>query len=83
MQKSLYLTMLLAAALLLLTGCGAEQAMKKGDRFYALGEYFDASGQYKKAYAQTPNKERINLIDGFMKYSRTLRNGSEQKKVNN
>jgi len=58
MQKSLYLTMLLAAALLLLTGCGAEQAMKKGDRFYALGEYFDASSQYKKAYAQTPNKER-------------------------
>ena len=58
MQKSLYLTMLLAATLLLLTGCGAEQAMKKGDRFYALGEYFDASGQYKKAYAQTPNKER-------------------------
>lgn len=58
MQKSLYLTMLLAATLLLLTGCGAEQAMKKGDRFYALGEYFDASSQYKKAYAQTPNKER-------------------------
>ena len=58
MQKSLYLTMLLAAALLLLTGCGAEQAMKKGDRFYALGEYFDASSQYKKAYAQTPNKQR-------------------------
>ena len=58
MQKSLYLTMLLAAALLLLTGCGAEQAMKKGDRFYALGEYFDAATQYRKAYSQTPSKER-------------------------
>ena len=43
---------------ILLTGCGAEQAMKKGDRFYALGEYFDASNQYKKAYSQTPSKER-------------------------
>ena len=31
----------------------------------------------------TPNLQRIKLIDGFMKYFRTLRNGSEQKKVNN
>ena len=43
---------------MLLTGCGAEQAIKKGDKFYALGEYYDASTQYKKAYAQTPAKER-------------------------
>ena len=43
---------------LLLTGCGAEQAMKKGDKFYALGEYYDAAAQYKKAYTQTPAKER-------------------------
>ena len=41
-----------------LTGCGAEQAVKKGDRFYALGEYYDASTKYKKAYSQTPAKER-------------------------
>ena len=45
-------------AAVLLTGCGAEQAMKKGDKYYALGEYFDAATQYKKAYAQTPAKER-------------------------
>ncbi len=43
---------------LLLTSCGAEQAMKKGNQFYALGEYFDAAAQYKKAYQQTPAKER-------------------------
>ena len=42
----------------LLTGCGAEQAMKKGDKFYELGEYFDAATQYRKAYSQTPTKER-------------------------
>ena len=42
----------------LLAGCGADSAMKKGDKFYALGEYFDAAAQYKKAYAQTPAKER-------------------------
>ena len=45
-------------AMVLLTGCGAEQAIRKGDKFYALGEYFDAATQYKKAYSQTPAKDR-------------------------
>ncbi|MBQ3361620.1 MAG: tetratricopeptide repeat protein, partial [Prevotella sp.] len=43
---------------LVLTGCGADQALKKGDKLYALGEYHDAAAQYKKAYSQTPAKER-------------------------
>ena len=42
----------------LLTGCGADKALKKADAFYALGEYYDAAAQYKKAYAQTPAKEK-------------------------
>ena len=41
-----------------LTGCGADQAVKKGDKFYAIGEYYDAAAQYKKAYSQTPSKEK-------------------------
>ncbi len=44
---------------MLLTGCGADQALKKGDKFYALGEYYDASTKYRKAYSQTPAKERV------------------------
>ena len=43
---------------LLLASCGADQAMKKGDKFYAVGEYFDAAVQYRKAYSQTSNKDR-------------------------
>ena len=42
----------------LLTGCGADQAMKKADKFYAIGEYYDAAAQYKKAYSATPSKEK-------------------------
>ena len=54
-----YLSLLaIGLVAVLLTGCGADQAMKKGDKFYALGEYFDAANQYKKAYSQTPPKER-------------------------
>ena len=48
----------IALLALLLVSCGAEQAVKKGDKLLAVGEYFDAAEQYKKAYAQTPNKER-------------------------
>ena len=57
MHKKIHLIMLLAVAALLM-GCGADQAIKKGDKAWALGEYFEASNQYKKAYAQTPAKQR-------------------------
>ena len=42
----------------LLSSCGAERAIKKGDKYYAIGEYFDAATQYKRAYQATPPKER-------------------------
>lgn len=57
MRKNLYLIMI-GVVSMFLTGCGADQALKKGDKFYAMGEYFDAANQYKKAYSQTPTKER-------------------------
>ena len=47
-----------AVCALLLVSCGADQAMKKGDKFFAVGEYYDAAEQYRKAYTQTPSKER-------------------------
>jgi peptidoglycan-associated lipoprotein len=43
---------------LLFSACGADLNLKKGDKFYALGEYFDAASQYKTAYIKTPPKER-------------------------
>ena len=56
-MRRLYIIICVAMVAMFLTGCGAEQ-VKKGDRFYALGEYYDASTKYKKAYSQTPAKER-------------------------
>ena len=41
-----------------ITGCGPEQALKKAEKHYAIGEYYDAAAQYKKAYSKTPSKER-------------------------
>ena len=58
MKRNLHLIIYIVLTSILLTGCGAEQALKKGDKFYALGEYYDASTKYRKAYSQTPAKER-------------------------
>lgn len=44
--------------IMLLSGCGADQNVKKGDAFFAIGEYFDASAEYKKAFSRTPIKEK-------------------------
>lgn len=64
----------------LLVGCGADAAMKKGDKFYALGEYHDAAQQYKKAYSSTPPKERatrgkraLKLADSYRRINYTQR----------
>ena len=57
----------------LLTSCGADQAMKKGDKFFALGEYFDAATQYRKAYTHTPNKEREKKGQRAMKVAECYR----------
>ncbi len=49
----------LLIALILLAGCGAESYVKKGDAFYAIGEYYDAAAEYKKAYSHTGVKDKI------------------------
>lgn len=41
-----------------MSSCGADSAMRKGDKYYAVGEYYDAAVQYKKAYSQTKAKDR-------------------------
>ena len=65
---------------LLFTACGADTAMKKGDKFFALGEYFDAASQYKKAYSQTKSKDRplrgqraLKMADCYRRINQTQR----------
>ena len=57
-MRNVFTIFCLTVCTLLLMSCGADQAMKKGDKFYALGEYYDASVQYRKAYSKVPNKDR-------------------------
>ena len=73
-----FVTIVLSAlATVLLSGCGGvDNAMKKGDKLYALGEYYDAAEQYKKAYAKTPTKDRT------MRGKRALRMGDSYRRIN-
>lgn len=43
----------------LLDSCSTENFVKKGDSFYAIGEYYNAAAEYKKAYSRTSTKEKI------------------------
>ena len=58
-MRKCHILILSVVGALLLISCGADQAMKKGDKFYAVGEYFDAATQYRKAYTHTPSKQRV------------------------
>ena len=48
----------MVVALLMLVSCGAERSFKKGEKYLALGEYYDAAAQYKKAYSNTKPKDK-------------------------
>ena len=60
MTKPHYISSLcfLLIALAVLTSCGAERNMKKGEKYLALGEYFDAANEFKQAYQKIPPKQR-------------------------
>lgn len=54
--------------LILITGCAADKNFKKGEKYLALGEYFDAANEYKRAYSNTPakDKERRGMLSKKM-----------------
>lgn len=43
---------------LILISCNAEKNLKKGDQYFARGEFFDAAAEYRTAYSKTSTKER-------------------------
>ena len=56
--KTMRNTVLLLAAFLLLASCGAECNFRRGEKYLALGEYFDAANEYRQSYQKTAPKER-------------------------
>ena len=42
----------------LVTSCGADRNLRRGEKYLALGEYYDAANEFRQAYQKTPAKER-------------------------
>lgn len=42
----------------ILTACGVDRNIKKGEKYLQLGEYYDAATQFKAAYQRIPPKDR-------------------------
>ena len=42
----------------LLVSCGVDKAIKKGDRYAAIMEYYEAAKEYKSAYRRISPKDR-------------------------
>ena len=72
-MRKLSIILLTILCAILTVSCGADQAVKKGDKFYAVGEYYDAATQYCKAYTQTPSKERTLKGQRAMKLAECYR----------
>ena len=56
-----------AAAALALAGCGADKNLKKGEKYLAIGEYYDAAAQFKTAYSKTAPKDKARRGDIALK----------------
>lgn len=70
------LFVLAALSVLLLTSCAIDKNMKKGEKYLALGEYYDAANEFKKAYSKTSPKEKEKRGERALKmahcYERSL-----------
>ncbi|MDY2805628.1 MAG: OmpA family protein [Prevotella sp.] len=69
------------AVVLMLHSCVADNAMRKGEKFLAIGEYHDAAEQFKKAYTKTPTKERQLRGQRALKMAHCYRHISSTQKA--
>lgn len=51
-------TLLFFMILWLVTSCGADLNLRRGEKYLVLGEYYDAANEFRQAYQKTPAKER-------------------------
>lgn len=59
--------LLLLITMATLLGCGADKNLKKGEKYLAIGEYYDAATQFKQAYTKTSTKEKAKRGDIALK----------------
>lgn len=58
MKGKFYILIIICATVLITASCGADHFMKKGEKYLALGEYYDAAAEFKTAYNKTSPKDK-------------------------
>ena len=49
----------------LLVSCNGDKNLKKGEQYWAIGEYYEAAQEFAKAYAKTPPSMRETWQDSL------------------
>ena len=50
--------LVLAPLCFFMISCGIDKNLRKGEKYLALGEYYDAANEFRQAYQKTPPKDR-------------------------
>ena len=60
-SKRLYISVIALCSLFVLSGCGIEKRVKKADKKFAIGEYYDAAQIYKQCNTRINAKKQREL----------------------
>lgn len=63
MQKTICNILIFVLCVLFTTACSSDKAIKKGDRYVAVMEYYEAAKEYKKGYRKIPAKDRAKRAE--------------------
>ena len=63
MQKTICNILIFVLCVLFTTACSSDKAIKKGDRYVAVMEYYEAAKEYKKGYRKIPAKDRVKRAE--------------------
>ena len=77
MRKNIHILIILVATILCWACSNENISFKKGEQFYAMGEYYQAAQQYKKSYQRIPTKDKALRAD------RAFRMGLCYERINN
>ena len=54
MKKAYITSLILVVVMTIFVSCGTDKYLKRGEKFLAIGEYFEAAEEFKTAYNKTP-----------------------------
>lgn len=76
MKSTIANIIFLLSAMLLISACSSEKAIKKGDQYFAINEYYEAARYYKRAYSKIPAKEKSKRGKIAWKLAESYRKGN-------